>query len=61
MLGFGCGVTQYFQFYVKYLDMYQVLPRPFIGSFDGFPGDNLLKNMGVRLGKSSINICLGMY
>ena len=24
MLGYGCGVSQYPQFYVKYLDMYQV-------------------------------------
>ena len=45
MLGYGCGVSQYPQFYVKYLDMYQVLPHPYIGSFYGFPGDKLaLKN-----------------
>ena len=53
MLGYGCGVSQYPQIYVKYLDMYQVLPRPYIGSFDGFPVDNLIKKMGVRPGKSS--------
>ena len=61
MLGYGCGVSQYPQFYVKDLYMYQVLPRPYIGSFDGLPGDKLIKKMGVRLGKSSRNICLGMY
>ena len=42
MLGYGCGVSKYPQFYAKYLDMYQVLPRPYIGSFDGFPEDKLI-------------------
>ena len=42
MLGYVCGVSQYPQFYDKCLDMYQVLPRPYIGSFDGFPGDKLI-------------------
>ena len=42
MLGYGCGVSQYPQFYDKDLDMYQVLPRPYIGSFDGLPGDKLI-------------------
>ena len=46
MLGYGCGVSQYPQFYVKYLDIYQVLPRPYIGSFVGFPGDKLIKTNG---------------
>ena len=61
MLGYVCGVPQYPKFYDKYLDMYQVLPRPYIGSFDGFPGDKLIKKMVFRLGKSSRNIFLGMY
>ena len=39
MLGYGCGVSQYPQFYLIYLDMYQVLPSQYIGSFDVFPGD----------------------
>ena len=42
MLSYGCGVSRYPQFYVKYLDMYQLLPRPYLGSFDGFPGDKLI-------------------
>ena len=46
MLGYGCGVSQYPQFYVKDLDMYQVLPRPFIGYFDGFPGEKSIKKNG---------------
>ena len=51
MLGYRCGVSQYTQFYVKDLDMYQVLTHPYIGSFDGFTGENLIKEMVVRLGK----------
>ena len=33
MLGFGCGVYQYPQFYGNDLDMYQVSPHPFKVSF----------------------------
>ena len=61
MLGYGCGVSQYPQFYVNNLDMYQVLPRPYLGYFDGGPGDKLILKMGVRLGKASRNIFLGIY
>ena len=61
MLGNGCGVSKYPRFYVKYLDMYQVLPRPYLGSFDVGPGYKLIFKMGVGLGKSSRNICLAMY
>ena len=46
MLGYGCGLSQYPLFYVKYLDIYQVLTRPYIGSFDGFPGDKLISRNG---------------
>ena len=42
MLGYECGVPQYPQFFVKGLDMYQVLLSPYLWSFDGFPGDNLV-------------------
>ena len=61
MLGYGFGVSQYPQFYDKDIDMYQVLPRPYKGSFDGFPGENFMKKMDVRLVRSSRNICLEMY
>ena len=61
MIGYGCGVSQYLQFFVKDLDMYQVLPRPYLWSFDGGPGDKLIKKMGARLGNLSRNIFLGMY
>ena len=60
MLGYLYGLSQYPQFYDKDLDMYQLLPGLYIGSFDGFTGHKLIKK-GVILGKSSRNICLGMY
>ena len=44
MLGYGYGVSYYPKFCDKYLDMYQVLPRPYIGYFDGFTGDKLIRN-----------------
>ena len=42
MFGYGCGVYQYTQFYVKDLYMYQLLPRPYLGYFDGVSGDKLI-------------------
>ena len=42
MLGYGCGVSQYPQLFVDYLDMYQVLPRPYLRSFYGGPGEKLI-------------------
>ena len=44
MLRYGCGVSQYPQFLVKDLDMYQVLPRQILRSFAGFTGYQLIKN-----------------
>ena len=34
-------------FFIKDLDMYQVLPRPYLGSFDGGTGDKLIKKEWV--------------
>ena len=42
----GCGVSQYPQVFVEDLYMYQMLPRPYLISFDGSPGDKLLKKNG---------------
>ena len=39
MLGYGCGVSQYPQFYDQYLDKHQVLLRPYLGKFEGYPGE----------------------
>ena len=46
MVGYGCGLFQYPQFFVKYLDMYQMLPCPYLRYFDGCPGDKLIKQFG---------------
>ena len=55
MLGYVCGVSQYPQLFVEYVDIYQMLPHPYLRYSDGGPGDKLIKKMGVRLGKSSLN------
>ena len=47
MLGYGCGVPQYHQFYDQELDRYQVLSRSDMGSFEGFPGDKFVKEKWV--------------
>ena len=43
MLGYGCGVSMYPQFFVEDLNIYQMLPRPYLRYFDGGPGDQVLK------------------
>ena len=43
MLGYGCGVSQYPQFFVEDLYIYQMVPRPYLRSFDGGPGEKLIK------------------
>ena len=42
MLGHGCGVSQYPQFYdtIKYI--YQMLPRPYVESYSGEKGNQFL-------------------
>ena len=46
ILGCGCGASQYPQFCVEDLDMYQVLPHPYLWSINGFPVDQLIKKQG---------------
>ena len=47
MLGYGCGVYQCPHFFVEDLNIYQMLPRPYIRSFDSGPGDKLIKQKWV--------------
>ena len=47
MLGYGCGVSMYTQFFVEDLKTYQMLPRPYMRSFDGEPADQVLKQKWV--------------
>ena len=61
MLGYGCGVSRNPQFYYRYLDKYQVLPRPYLEYFEGYPGEKIYNKMVVILGRSSRNICLRVY
>ena len=35
MLVRGCGVSQYPQFYERIKNRYQILPRPYVGSYSG--------------------------
>ena len=44
ILGYGCGVSTYPQFYDKDLKSFHMLPRPYIRSFDGNCSDQVLKN-----------------
>ena len=38
MLGHGCGVSQYPQFYDRIKNMYQMILRPYVGSYSGEKG-----------------------
>ena len=49
ILGFGCVLSQYPQFHVKDLEIYQVLPRPYLAFFGGGLGDNLIKKWVLDL------------
>ena len=42
ILVYGCGASQYPQFFVEDSDIYQMLPHPYLRSFDGGPGDKLI-------------------
>ena len=43
MLGYEYGASQYPQFHYRGLDKYQVLTRPYLGSFEGCPGEKSIK------------------
>ena len=47
MLGYGCGVSMYPQFSVEDLGIYQMLPHTYLRSFDGGPGEKLIKHKWV--------------
>ena len=46
MLGYGCGVSVYPQFYDKEKKSFHMLPRPYIRSFDGQCSDLIFKKNG---------------
>ena len=41
-LGYGFGVSMYPQFFVEDLDIYKMLPRPYLRYFSGGTGDQVL-------------------
>ena len=43
MLGHGCGVSQYPQFYEKIKNKYQMLPRPYVVSYSVEKGRHFLQ------------------
>ena len=46
MLGYGYDVSQYPKLFYEDLDIYQMLPRPYLRYFDGGPGDKSIKKIG---------------
>ena len=60
MLGHGCGVSQYSQFYYEHLEKYQVLPCPYLGTFEGDNGETLILKKWVLdlAGESHFSECI---
>ena len=46
MLVYVYGVSMYPQFFVEYLKIYLMLPRPYIRSFNGGPANQVFKKNG---------------
>ena len=47
MLGHGCGVSYYPQFYETIKDIYQMLPRPYVGSYSGEKGHQFFEKLWI--------------
>ena len=47
MLGHGCDVSQYSQFYDTIKNKYKMLPRPYVGSYIGEKGHQFFNNHGL--------------
>ena len=41
----GCGVSQYLQFHDTIKKIYKMLPRPYVGSYSGEKGQNILHKL----------------
>ena len=51
VLGNGCVVSKFPQFYDIIKNKYQILPHPYVGSYEGEKGDKFLKekmDCGIR-------------
>ena len=58
MLGHGCGVSQYNQFYDENKNKYQMLPRPYVGSYSGEKGHQILQQPWIIALSNSIETFL---
>ena len=54
MLVHGCGVSQYPQFYDQIKNIYQLLPRPYAGSYKGEKGHQFLKEPWIIVLSKSV-------
>ena len=58
MLGHGCGVSQYPQFYDRVKNIYQMLPRPYVGSYSGEKGHQFLHKPWILALAKSVEMFL---
>ena len=58
MIGYGCGFSMYPQFFYKDSKTFQMLPRPYIRSFDGQCSDQVLKQKWVLDLESRAETCV---
>ena len=54
MLGHDCGVSQYPQFYDRTKNIYQMLPRPYVGSYSGERVNQLLQYNWINALEKSV-------
>ena len=47
MLGHSCGVSQYPQFYDTNKNIYQMLPRPYFGSYSSEKGHEIMQQYWI--------------
>ena len=47
MLGHSCGVSQYPQFYDTNKNIYQMLPRPYLGCYSGEMGHEIMQQSWI--------------
>ena len=57
MLGHGCGVSQYPQFYDR-IKKYQMLPRPYVGSYIGKKGHQFLQEACIIASAKSFELTM---
>ena len=61
MLGNGCSVSQYTQFYDQHLEKYQLIPHSYLRSFEGHNGEKTTKQKIVLDLSGGAEMFLGLY